>query len=130
MMQLVRTVAIVAAVCLVGACGKPKPAAAPAANYEAVYVPGSPQVTSTLLRIDTTSGQTVAGVGAPAQMNAIPDLTLPTGQYHIYVWSQPAASDGSVSWGAARVDKVSGRVWGLNGGGQTPFNWSELTPPK
>jgi hypothetical protein len=130
MTQFLRVAAIVAAVCLVGACGKPKPAPAPAASYEAVFVPGSPQVLATMLRINVTTGQTVTGVGAPAQMVAIPDLTLPEGQYHLHVWSQPAAGDGSVSWGAGRVDNVSGRVWILSGGGQTPFNWIELTPPK
>jgi hypothetical protein len=92
-------------------------------------VPGSSTLNAGVIRINTLTGATATAFGAPSQLVTIPDPPIPNGQYHVYFWAQPAASDGSIEWGASRVDKISGRVWILQGGGNNPFSWIELTPP-
>ena len=141
MSKVLRVAAIVGAVVLASGCMKPAvkpgPAApsgplAPAsmsANYQAAVVPGTTTLPTGVIRINTASGSTVIGFGAPVQLIQIPDLAIPAGQYELKVWSQPQASDGGLTWGAMREDKVSGRVWLLSGSGQT-WNWLELTSPK
>jgi hypothetical protein len=148
--QLARIAAITAAACAASACVKipgmptggmpgvpgvqPGQGGATATSaggeaYETATVPGSPQQNAGVIRINVATGQTVTAFGAPSQMVTIPDPPIPTGVYHVTVWSQPANSDGSISWGASRVEKTSGRIWILNGGGSSPYTWIELTPP-
>ena len=110
------------------ALGAPGPSRA--ANYEAVYVPGSPQVAFGFFRIDVTSGQVVDVFGASATYTPIPDSTsLPPGEYHLYLADQPATAAGAVSYSIVRLDGRSGRTWVLQGGGPTPFSWIEVGVP-
>jgi hypothetical protein len=137
MSKVLRFAAVAGAVLLASGCMKPtiKPApaasgpAATTATYQAAVVPGTTTLPTGVIRINTASGSTVIGFGAPVQLIQIPDLAIPAGQYELRVWSQPQASDGGLTWGAMREDKVSGRVWLLSGSGQT-WNWLELTSPK
>lgn len=115
------------------------PLAAPAAAtpapdtaaYQAAVVPGSGSANSGYFRINISTGQVVSAWGNSSTATPIADTPLPPGQYHIYPYSQPAAADGSVSWGMMRVDLVSGRMRFLNGGGNNnPFVWVEITAPR
>jgi hypothetical protein len=101
---LSRLLAVAMLASITAGCIKPPgPATAPppATVYENVFVPGSSTANPGIIRINVATGQTITAFGAPSQMTAIPDLPLPAGQYHLTLWSQPAASDGSVSWGVA-----------------------------
>lgn len=130
---------IAAAACLASACIKaPVKPAAPAApttpaagttGYQSAVVPGTTTLTAGVIRINVSTGATVIAFGAPTQFIQIPDLAIPTGQYHVSVWYQPQNSDGSLTWGAMRMDRISGRVWLLSGSGQT-WNWLEMTASK
>jgi hypothetical protein len=79
-------------------------------------------------RLNIATGQTVIAWGAPAQMQAVPDLSLPASHYHL-VLTDHIASDNSVTWTLMRVDVATGRLWMITGGIGT-YAWIELTPPK
>jgi hypothetical protein len=64
-------------------------------------------------------------------LTAVLDSTQPAGDYHVYPWSSVSPTNGSITWNAVRMDKVSGRVWKLNGDANTtPLSWSEIIQPK
>ncbi len=114
------------------------PAAGPAASaasghsYEGVVIPGSKSLVAGFFRINVSTGQTwQTWSNAPQQLTAIAESqTLPAGQYHLYAWSQPADADGNIAWGMMRFDFQSGRMWLLNGCGQNPCTWQEMTSPQ
>jgi hypothetical protein len=141
MAKVFRIVTIAAVACLASACIKPPvkpgtpttpaaPGDATAGVYQATLIPGTTTTTGGVLRVNVATGATVIAFGAPTPFVQIPDLTIPAGEYHVQVWSQPQNADGSsVAWGAMRFDRVSGRTWLLSGSGST-WNWLEISSPK
>jgi hypothetical protein len=128
--HLTKVAAVVAVAWLASACNtQPTAPAAPGAQYEGATVPGAQSATGGFMRINIATGQAVITWDGTAALTVIPDATLPAGQYHLYVWVQPVPG-GNVTWNAVRMDAVSGRIWGLNGGGTTAFSWAESTAPK
>ncbi len=124
----IRIAVIAAAGLLAVACSKPPtppPAPTTATAYEAVLIPGTQYGAA---RLNVSTGQTVIAWGAPAQMQSIPDLTLPASHYHL-VLTDHIAGDNTVSWTLMRADVATGRIWMLTGGVGT-YAWIELTPPK
>ncbi len=136
--KLVQIATVAAAACLASGCIKPAPVkpatpAAPPADgsgaYQSAIVPGTSTLTAGVIRVNVATGATVIAFGAPTQFIQIPDLAIPAGSYHVTVWSQAQNNDGTLTWGAMRMDRNSGRVWLLSGSGQT-WNWLEMTAPK
>ena len=111
-----------------GAAPSMAPAMEASRAYQTVVIPGSTSASVGVFRINVASGQVAFGLGSATTMTPIADLALPMGQYRLVGWSQPAGSDGSVSWGMVRMDAVSGRVWTLNGA--VPYNWVEMVGSK
>lgn len=111
-----------------GAAASMAPASETSRAFQTVVIPGSSSASVGVFRINVATGQVSFGWGSATSMTPIADLSLPAGQYRLVGWSQPAGSDGSVSWGMVRMDTVSGRVWTLNGA--VPYNWIEMVAPK
>jgi hypothetical protein len=139
MSHLTRIAAVTTAAVLASACVKVPGAPAPgfpgmpsarassgAPVYQLVMAPAVGQALSGVIRLNTSTGQTVTAWGAPSQMTTVPDSPLPAGHYRLQSWSE-LSGDG-VTWGASRLDEVSGRVWVLVNCAST-CAWIELTPP-
>jgi hypothetical protein len=137
MSKFFRIVTIAAAVCLTSACikapaqpGAPTaPAEASTGVWQATSIPGTGSTAAGVLRVNVTTGATWIYTGAGTTFFQIPDLSIPAGEYHLQLWSQPSINGSGFVWGAMRFDKVSGRVWLITGGGST-WNWQEITNPK
>jgi hypothetical protein len=104
-------------------------AAAPTAfpAYEMVVVPSvAAGNLPTFFRINVTSGQVVFQSGAQFAVTQ-DSAALPPGDYHLY---RTESLDRKGGWSMDRMDSGSGRTWDLNGGGNSPFVWAEITEPK
>jgi hypothetical protein len=108
------------------------PSAAFAANFEVVYVPGTPQVSFTVFRIEVATGQVLSGAAGTPNYTAISDSpALPPGDYHLYLADiLPPIPAGAIDWGLIRMDGKTGRTWSLTGGGPAPFKWIEMVAPQ
>jgi hypothetical protein len=99
--------------------------AAPA--YELVVVPATAVGNSpTFFRINVASGQVVYQSGLQFVVTT-DSASLPAGNYHLY---RTESLDRKGNWNLDRMDSESGRTWGLNGGGGSPYVWAEISEPK
>lgn len=99
--------------------------AAPA--YELVVVPSAVAGNyPTFFRINVASGQVVYQSGNQFVVTT-DSATLPPGNYHLY---RTESLDRKGGWSMDRMDSESGRAWSLNGGGNSPFVWTEIAEPK
>jgi hypothetical protein len=101
-------------------------AAKAADAFEFVTVPGATAEASRgLFRINVASGQVVtAWGGAKTYVATIDPAPLPAGEYHLRI---TLTLDQKGGWNMERFDSKTGRTWSLNGGGNAPFTWSEIT---
>jgi hypothetical protein len=105
--------------------------ASAAAKFEGASIPGTSKANSGFFRINVATGQVEAVWGnTTATFTAIKDTApVPAGEYHLYVAPDPQA-DGNCYWMLNRMDANTGHVWSLAGGGDAPYSWTDVQPPK
>ena len=102
-----------------------------AAKFEGISLPGTSKTNSGFFEIEVATGKVLSVWGnTTANFTAIQESApLPPGDYHLYVLPNPQA-DGSSYWMINRMDANTGRVWSLAGGGDAPYSWTAVAPPK
>jgi hypothetical protein len=106
-------------------------AAQAAAKFEGISLPGTSKSNSGFFQIEVATGKVLTVWGnTNANFTAIQDAApLPPGDYHLYVQPNPQP-DGSSYWMINRMDGNTGRTWSLAGGGDAPYSWTAVAPPK
>jgi hypothetical protein len=102
-----------------------------AAKFEGISLPGTSKTNSGFFQIEVATGkvQSVWGNGTTNFTAIAETAPLPAGDYHLYVLPNPQP-DGSSYWMINRMDSNTGRTWSLTGGGDAPYAWTAVLPPK
>ena len=102
-----------------------------ATKFEGVSIPGTSTVASGFFQINVATGEVSSVWGSTTTTFTVVKeaAPLPAGEYHLYVLPNPQA-DGNDYWMLTRMDANTGHAWSLVGGGNTPYSWTAVLPPK